>query len=181
MVDNKCFSFCYFYNMIEHIKVYLTYLESVQEAWYFNPSLAEEELNEDKNFSDDSSDDETGFDIDFEFSKLHLSDRSKVETFKLQNMWMYPWWRRQVMHFSSSTAGHYWLQKQLYRTWIIWTGFSNSGSNLKCHKLWWGQKLGKKKAKGQRTRVPFSAHGRRICFLFMHRLHKTQLYSSVKH
>ena len=53
--------------------------------------LAAEELNEDKNFSDDSSDDETGFDIDFEFSKLHLSDRSKVETFKLRNLWMYPW------------------------------------------------------------------------------------------
>ena len=55
-------------------------LESVREE-YFNPRLAEEEVNEDKDFSDDSSDDETGCDIDFEFSELDSSDRSKVEAF----------------------------------------------------------------------------------------------------
>ena len=38
-------------------------------------------MNEDEDFSDDSSDDETGFDIDFEFSELESSDRLKVEAF----------------------------------------------------------------------------------------------------
>ena len=55
-------------------------LESVQEE-YFNPRLAEEEVNEDEDFSDDSSDDETGCDFDFKFSELDSSDRSKVEAF----------------------------------------------------------------------------------------------------
>lgn len=42
-------------------------LESVEEK-YFSARLAEEEVKEDEDFSDNSSDDETGFDIDFEFS-----------------------------------------------------------------------------------------------------------------
>lgn len=52
-------------------------LESLQEE-YFNPRLAEEEVDEDEDFSDDSSDGEAGFDIDFEFSELDSSERSRV-------------------------------------------------------------------------------------------------------
>ena len=60
-------------------------LEAVQEE-YFNPRLAEEEVDEDEDFSDDSSDDETGSILTSSFwNWTRLLDR------KWRLLWMCPW------------------------------------------------------------------------------------------
>lgn len=55
-------------------------LEFVKEE-YFNFRFVEEEVNEDEDFFDDSSDDEVEFDIEFEFFEFDLFERSRVEVF----------------------------------------------------------------------------------------------------
>ena len=120
-------------------------LESLQEE-YFNPRLAEEEVDEEEDFSDDSSDGEAGFDIDFEFSELDSSERSRVafirgtcgctlgdeekpcsSTFQVENIIDC---RNNCAELESSELD------------LVILGIVQSAI-----KLWWGQQLGKKREK----------------------------------
>ena len=160
-------------------------LESLQEE-YFNPRLAEEEVDEDEDedFSDDSSYGEAGFDFDFEFSELDSSERSRVEafirrtcgctlgdeekpcssTFQVENIIDC---RNNCAELESSELD------------LVILGIVQSAIN--CDEV---SSSGRKERKRQRSRVTLTFHGHRIClktFLFMHRLHKTRFYSLVKH
>ena len=158
-------------------------LESVQEE-YFNPRLAEEEVNEDEEFSDDSSDDEAGFDIDFEFSDLDSSERSKVEAFirktcgctlgDEEKPCSSTLQLEDVIDCRNNCA-----ELESSELDLVILGIIQSAIN--CDEV---SSSGRKERKRQRSRVALSFHGHRIClktFLFMHRLHKTRFYSLVKH
>ena len=158
-------------------------LESVQGE-YFNLRLAEEEVNEEEDFSHDSTDDETGFDIDLEFSELDSFERSRVDafirktcgctlgdeekpcssTFQLDDIIDC---RNNCAELESSELN------------LVILGIIQSAIN--CDSF---SSLGRKETKRQWSRITLSFHGHRIClktFLFMHRLHKTRFYSLVKH
>ena len=153
-------------------------LESVQEE-YFNPRLAEEEFNEDKDFSDDSSDDETGFNTDFEFSELDSSDRSRVETFIRKTCGC-------TLGVEEKPCSSTFLLEDIIdcrkncaelessELDLVILGVVQSAIN--CDEV---SSSGRKETKRQQTRVTLSFHGHRIClktFLFMHLLHKTRFY-----
>jgi len=150
-------------------------LEPVQEE-YFSRRLAEEEVNEVNNFSDNSSHNKTGFHI----SELDSSERARVAVF------IYKTCACTLGDKEKPCSSSFQLEDiidcrnncaELESSELALVILGIVQSAINCNEI---SSSGRKETKQKQNKVTLSFHGHQNClktFLFMHCLHKTQFYS----